>query len=92
MSNEVKHGLTLEITTAAGDVVVIATLRLTPPQAIQLAELLKDYAFDAQAPGPKTTPEGANYNALLAAAWPPGKPGAHGTPTRRRTKKTHARP
>lgn len=92
MSNELKHGLTLEISTATGDVLVTATLRLTPPQAIHLAELLKDYAFDAQVPRPKTAPGDANHNALLAAASPPGKAAAHGTATGRRRKKPHARP
>jgi len=56
MSNEIKHGLTLEISTAAGDVLVTATLRLTPAQAVRLAELLQEYAAAAQTPEPKTKP------------------------------------
>lgn len=53
MTKELTHGLTLRIDADAGDVLIIPTLRLTPPQALQLAGLLDKYAFRAQ---PKPTP------------------------------------
>lgn len=98
MSNqELTHGLTLKISTDAGDVLLTATLCLTPPQAVQLAELLNDYAFQvavrlkdsAFQAQPNTRPETPGYAASLAAIWPPGKAAA---PRRRRKKEPHAGP
>ena len=76
-----KYNLTIRIDADAGDVLIIPTLRLTPPQALRLAELLQEHAAAAQGPEPKTKPPSAQrpkpdqYNALLAAAWPPGQAG-----------------